>query len=90
MPALLAALLLFARTATAEQPAACTKLLRGVRKVDCGFFGVNEQQCLGKGCCWVPAKAGTNDPWCFHVPKPPKPHLTRRLTEDGAVNQASE
>lgn len=32
---------------------------------DCGFFGITEQQCLAKGCCFkIPAP--TNGPQCFY------------------------
>jgi glucoamylase len=34
-------------------------------KVDCGFSGVNEQQCEAKGCCWLPSNV-SNIPWCFY------------------------
>jgi alpha-amylase len=30
---------------------------------DCGFTGVTQVECEGKGCCWSP-KDG--EPWCFH------------------------
>jgi hypothetical protein len=23
-------------------------------RVDCGYCGINQQQCEGKGCCWMP------------------------------------
>lgn len=23
---------------------------------DCGFMGINQQQCEAKGCCWKPAR----------------------------------
>lgn len=36
-------------------------------RTDCGYMGINQQQCEGKGCCWKPASEdATNDiPWCF-------------------------
>ena len=35
-------------------------------KVDCGYSGINQQQCETKGCCWVPTNPNpNNDPWCF-------------------------
>jgi glucoamylase len=37
-------------------------------KVDCGYLGINQQQCQSKSCCWIPVftqqLAGT--PWCFY------------------------
>eukprot|EP01127_Copromyxa_protea_P012578 TRINITY_DN3302_c0_g1_i1.p1 TRINITY_DN3302_c0_g1~~TRINITY_DN3302_c0_g1_i1.p1 ORF type:complete len:503 (+),score=114.35 TRINITY_DN3302_c0_g1_i1:19-1527(+) len=35
-------------------------------KVDCGYSGINQQQCEAKGCCWVPVNPNpNNNPWCF-------------------------
>jgi alpha-glucosidase len=31
---------------------------------DCGFVGINQDQCESKGCCWSPDKPGF--PWCFY------------------------
>jgi glucoamylase len=33
-------------------------------RTDCGYVGINQQQCEGKGCCWKPAGSGSV-PWCF-------------------------
>ena len=36
---------------------------------DCGFYGVTEQQCLDKGCCYQETKDPVNPqqyPWCFY------------------------
>jgi len=34
-------------------------------KVDCGYFGINQEQCEGNGCCWKESNiAGV--PYCFH------------------------
>jgi glucoamylase len=44
----------------------CT--LEDAQKTDCGYFGINQQQCESKSCCWRPVYekemlGGT--PWCF-------------------------
>lgn len=31
---------------------------------DCGYPGINEQQCLDKGCCWDPESTRA---WCYHL-----------------------
>ena len=33
-------------------------------KEDCGHYGIEKEECLERGCCWVPSKR-PNDPWCF-------------------------
>lgn len=30
----------------------CT--LEDAQKTDCGYMGINQQQCESKGCCWRP------------------------------------
>lgn len=35
-------------------------------KVDCGYVGVTQSLCEGKGCCWVPGAQGSSTPWCFY------------------------
>eukprot|EP00494_Astrolonche_serrata_P011749 UN11846 len=40
------------------------------KRQDCGFSGINQQQCEGIGCCWVPVNLlnGVDGvPWCFLV-----------------------
>lgn len=32
-------------------------------KRDCGFLGVTQDACEGKGCCWAASSGGS--PWCF-------------------------
>lgn len=33
-------------------------------RVDCGYMGINENECLQKGCCWD-ASSTSGIPWCF-------------------------
>ena len=33
-------------------------------RIDCGYFGITKEECLGRGCCWVPCTEGRG-PWCF-------------------------
>eukprot|EP00054_Salpingoeca_dolichothecata_P003368 m.26619 g.26619 ORF g.26619 m.26619 type:complete len:532 (+) comp13794_c0_seq1:72-1667(+) len=45
-------------------------------KQDCGYVGINQQQCEGKGCCWDPEGSGSSTPWCYFKgsgPSPPPP-----------------
>lgn len=38
---------------------------------DCGFFGVTQDACEAKGCCWMQTTNPDNPehyPWCFHNP----------------------
>jgi beta-amylase len=41
----------------------------GSNRRDCGFVGINQQQCEAKGCCWKPSNQG-NLPWCFYKNSP--------------------
>lgn len=37
-------------------------------RTDCGYVGINQQICEGKGCCWKPTNTEDNlggTPWCF-------------------------
>eukprot|EP00475_Leptophrys_vorax_P026380 TRINITY_DN3720_c0_g1_i2.p1 TRINITY_DN3720_c0_g1~~TRINITY_DN3720_c0_g1_i2.p1 ORF type:complete len:685 (-),score=109.37 TRINITY_DN3720_c0_g1_i2:759-2813(-) len=41
------------------------------QRTDCGFYGITQQQCEAKGCCWSPASGGSgNIPWCFVASNP--------------------
>mmetsp|Transcript_33419 Transcript_33419/g.93798 ORF Transcript_33419/g.93798 Transcript_33419/m.93798 type:complete len:571 (+) Transcript_33419:58-1770(+) len=43
---------------------------------DCGYSGIDEDECEGKGCCWEPVSPNpNNEPWCFYPPNfaPPPP-----------------
>lgn len=42
---------------------------------DCGHFGIQKEECVGKGCCWVPCTEGRG-PWCFHPRDIRSPHWT--------------
>lgn len=36
------------------------------RRIDCGYLGIDQNQCEQQnGCCWAPTDA-PNTPWCFH------------------------
>lgn len=37
--------------------------------IDCGVFGITQEQCLAKGCCFGPNLVLKNLPSCFFVPK---------------------
>lgn len=45
--------------------------LEDAQKTDCGFFGINQQQCEGKGCCWKPVSILADSPTT-----PTKPTMT--------------
>jgi glucoamylase len=42
------------------------------KKVDCGYYGINQNQCESKGCCWVPNVPST-EPWCYNPASGPSP-----------------
>ena len=35
-------------------------------RVECGYLGINEAQCLYRGCCWSPTTA-SGQPWCYYM-----------------------
>lgn len=34
-------------------------------KIDCGQIGTDENECYLSGCCWYPAGANSETPWCY-------------------------
>ncbi len=34
------------------------------RKIDCGYYGINQKNCEEKGCCWK-QDVDPSIPWCF-------------------------
>ena len=34
-------------------------------RIECGYYGMSKEECLIKGCCWVPCTE-ERGPWCFH------------------------
>jgi hypothetical protein len=46
-------------------------------RTDCGYPGINQQQCESSGCCWGPVDPNpNNDPWCFYSTTGPTPAPT--------------
>src|SRR3989338_5604649 len=36
-------------------------------RTDCGYSGINQQQCEAKSCCWAPVNPNpANLPWCMY------------------------
>jgi len=72
----LAAAVISAKT---SPTAVCNKT---TKKVDCGFFGITQDICEIKGCCWLPSTV-SNTPWCFYSEndKPPQPLPERGVQE---------
>lgn len=44
----------------------------GKQRQDCGYLGVTQKECEGKGCCWK-ASNEKNVPWCFNKGSGPGP-----------------
>ena len=47
--------------------AANTCVVEDSSKVDCGYAGINSDECVAKGCCWSPAGTNSATPWCFNA-----------------------
>ena len=57
-------------------PRSACYLGRGGCRRDCcscfcaGYLGIQEGDCIGRGCCWLPVDRGAplavDQPWCFH------------------------
>lgn len=45
-------------------PAACAVAVPEAERTDCGYVGVSQGECEGKGCCWSPTQS-QGAPWCF-------------------------
>ena len=55
-------------------------------RTDCGYAGINQQQCESKGCCWSPTKSTSNDtPWCFNPSTKPTCDPSSFRTDCGFV-----
>ena len=39
------------------------------KRKECGYFGIKQPECEGKGCCWRPLAKGSKAPWCFFPAK---------------------
>lgn len=35
-------------------------------KTDCGYVGIQESDCVNKGCCWYAVNDGGSTPWCYY------------------------
>lgn len=54
-------------TLVAGGPSAQSCQVSQDRRTDCGYLGVNKDECERSGCCWDPVSNGDNNvPWCFH------------------------
>jgi hypothetical protein len=42
-------------------------ILDATSKIDCGFYGIQESQCVAQNCCWEPNPTVTA-PWCYYIP----------------------
>lgn len=52
-------------------------------RTDCGFNGITQAQCEGKGCCWLPVSPNpTSVPWCYTPPAAPPSPGTVPITID--------
>ena len=45
-------------SATNTPVSSCPLDLPGPNRIDCGFYGITQDQCLAKGCCWAPTTNG--------------------------------
>merc|ERR1712087_624699 len=34
------------------------------QRQDCGYYGIDQNGCEGKGCCWRESNSGA--PWCYY------------------------
>ena len=34
-------------------------------RLDCGYYGISDQECVSKGCCWDETQI-EGVPWCFY------------------------
>ena len=41
----------------------------GDQRKECGYMGIKQPECEGKGCCWRPLEEGSSGPWCFFPAK---------------------
>ncbi|KAK9835041.1 hypothetical protein WJX81_006384 [Elliptochloris bilobata] len=56
-------------------------------RVDCGYLGIQEGECVSRGCCWLPAggnaSLAVDQPWCFHSNTGRSEYLLSRASDSG-------
>ena len=59
-------------------------------RVDCGYLGIQRDECEGKGCCWDSSVRDV--PWCFHGVRPTTDRVTywRRSFRSGIYREEPE
>eukprot|EP01023_Acetabularia_acetabulum_P042888 TRINITY_DN4274_c1_g1_i1.p1 TRINITY_DN4274_c1_g1~~TRINITY_DN4274_c1_g1_i1.p1 ORF type:complete len:981 (+),score=174.94 TRINITY_DN4274_c1_g1_i1:29-2944(+) len=57
------------------------------KKVDCGYFGIDEGQCGVRGCCWQPTQENQDHdiPWCYYQKPPQRCQVSGSLIDCGYV-----
>eukprot|EP01084_Bolivina_argentea_P179227 309721_1 len=54
-------------------------------KIDCGFLGITEEECIYRGCCWKEISPNPNNyPYCYHTNT-----ITNRTTQIGWIKITS-
>lgn len=43
-------------------------VVKGSSRKDCGYNGIQRDECYTKGCCWQPLLGGEVGPWCYESP----------------------
>ena len=36
-----------------------------LERKECGYFGIEKNECEQRGCCWLTDDIGSVVPWCF-------------------------
>ncbi|KAJ3131681.1 hypothetical protein HDU90_008133 [Geranomyces variabilis] len=62
----------FGPVANTANPATCPAVAQDpAKRIDCGFNGMTQAQCVANNCCWGSLTAGTAGPWCYKIPDAP-------------------
>ena len=40
-------------------------VIEDAERLDCGYYGISDQECYSRDCCWTESKI-PGVPWCYH------------------------
>ena len=78
----LLSVLFFLHTTAASQPLGESCSVNESDRLDCGYVGVDQSTCEGKGCCWQEAEEGSSTPWCFYKSSSGSSHYDLSSVQD--------
>ncbi|XP_076814691.1 uncharacterized protein LOC143460900 [Clavelina lepadiformis] len=63
-------LFIFASALVVSAQEGCSSCQECSEKIDCGYYGIGEDECELRSCMWCPGEIDSEEPWCFHPWQP--------------------